>query len=72
MKKEKYIKKLVIDQYKQWNNSFKERQRFYAKQQVRANQEQTDFNAGARDRGLEHLGRFIERDIPYMDGSNFN
>ncbi len=72
LREQKFIKKLVIDQYKQWNNSFKERQRFYAKQQARANQEQTDFNAGARDRGLENLGRFIERDMPYMDGSNFN
>jgi polar amino acid transport system substrate-binding protein len=72
LKKEKYIKKLAVDQYKHWHKTFKERQRFYAKQQARAAQEQTEYNAGARDRGLETLGRFIERDMPYMDGSNFN
>ncbi len=72
LKKQKYIKKLAIDQYKQWNKTFKERQRFYAKQKIRAGQAQTEYNAGARDRGLEQLGRFIERDMPYMDGSNFN
>lgn len=69
---QKYIKKLTIDQYKQWNNTFKERQRFYARQKARAGQAQTEYNAGARDRGLETLGRFIEEGMPYMDGSNFN
>jgi len=72
LNEQKYIKKLVIDQYKQWNKSFKERQRFYAKQNARANREQTEFNAGARDRGLDNLARFVERDMPYMDGSNFH
>ncbi len=72
LNEQKYIKKLVIEQYKQWNKTFEERQRFYAKQNARATREQTEFNAGARDRGLENLGRFIERDMPYMDGSNFH
>ncbi len=72
LKEQKYIKKLAVEQYKQWNKTFKERQRFYAKQQARANQQQTDYNAGASDRGLENLGRFIERDMPYMEGSNFD
>ncbi|MBW2329078.1 MAG: hypothetical protein JRF04_05595, partial [Deltaproteobacteria bacterium] len=71
LKKQKYIKTLTVEQYKRWNTTFKERQRFYAKQNARAGRAQTDYNAGARDRGLENLGRFIERDMPYMDGSNF-
>ncbi len=71
LQEQKYIKKLAIDQYKQWNSTFKERQRFYAKQRARSGQAQTAYNAGARDRGLENLGNFIERDMPYMDGSNF-
>lgn len=72
LKEQKYIKKMVVAQYKQWNKAFEERQRFYAKQKTRATQEQTDFNAGSRDRGLDNLARFIERDMPYMEGSNFN
>lgn len=72
LKEQKYIKKLAIEQYKHWNATFEERQRFYAKQNARAGKAQTDYNAGARDRGLENLGRFIERDMPYMDGSNFD
>ena len=71
LKKQQYIKKLAVEQYKRWNATFEERQRFYAKQNARAGKAQTDYNAGARDRGLENLGRFIERDRPYMDGSNF-
>ena len=66
----KYIKKLTVEQYKLWNKTFQERQRFFAKQEARAAREQTAYNAGARDRGLESLGRFIERDIPYMEGNN--
>lgn len=72
LKKQKYIKKLAVEQYKHWNKTFEERRRFYAKQNARAGKAQTDYNAGARDRGLENLGRFIERDMPYMDGSNFD
>ena len=72
LKKQKYIKKLAVEQYKQWNKTFEERRRFYAKQKARAGKAQTNYNAGARDRGLENLGRFIERDIPYMDGSNLD
>jgi polar amino acid transport system substrate-binding protein len=72
LQKEKYIKKLLIEQYSKWNQSFQERQRFYARQKARANQEQTNYNAGDRDRGLDNLARFIEHDMPYMDGSNFD
>ena len=70
LKKQKYFKKLAVEQYKQWNKTFEERQRFFALQKARAAKEQTDYNAGARDRGLERLGRFIERDLPYMEGTN--
>ena len=72
LNEQKYTKNLVIEQYKQWSKTFEERQRFHAKQKARAAQEQTDFNAGTRDRGLDNLARFIERDMPYMDGSNFH
>ena len=70
LQEQKYIKKLTVEQYKLWNKTFQERQRFFAKQEARAAREQTAYNAGARDRGLESLGRFIERDLPYMDGNN--
>jgi len=66
-----YIKKLTVEQYKKWHKTFQERQRFFAKQNIRATREQTEFNAGARDRGLERLARFVERDLPYMEGNNF-
>ncbi len=72
LQEQKYIKKLIVEQYKQWNRSFQERQRFFARQKAMANQEQTRFNAGDRDRGLDNLARFIERDMPYMEGSNFH
>jgi len=70
LQEQKYIKKLAIEQYKQWNKTFQERQRFFAKQNIRAVREQTAFNAGSRDRGLERLGRFIEGGLPYMEGNN--
>ena len=66
----KYIDTLIVEQYKKWNKTFQERQRFFAKQNLRAAQEQTKFNAGVRDRGLERLGRFIDRDRSYMEGNN--
>ncbi len=69
LKKEGYMKKLAVEQYKKWNKTFQERQRFFARQKARANQEQVDYNAGARDRGLDALGRFAERNYPYMEGS---
>jgi polar amino acid transport system substrate-binding protein len=72
LKEDKYIKRLAIEQYKSWHKTFQERQRFYARQNATAAQEQSSYDASARDRGLEHLGRFIERDMPYMDGSNFH
>ncbi len=72
LKEDKYIKRLAVEQYKSWNATFQERQRFYAKQNANAAKQQSSYNAGSRDRGLENLGRFIERDMPYMDGSNFD
>jgi len=70
LKKDGYIKKLAVEQYKQWNETFQERQRFFARQKARAAHEQSEYNAGARDRGLETLGRFVERNYPYMEGSD--
>ncbi len=72
LKEQGFIKKLAVAQYQQWHETFKERKRFFAGQQVRTDQQQQEYSAGARDRGLENLGRFIDRERPYMDGSNFH
>ena len=72
LEEQQYIQKLVVDQYKKWNDTFQGRQRFFEKQNIRAAREQTAFNAGARDRGLERLGNFIDRDLPYMEGNNLH
>ena len=70
LKKEGYMKKLAVQQYKKWHETFLERQRFFARQKARAGMEQNEYNAAARDRGLEALGRFVERNYPYMDGTD--
>jgi len=62
------IKKLAIEQYNSWHKTFKERQRFYAKADKKAAEVQATFNSEARDRGLDNLARFIEREGPYMGG----
>ena len=72
LKEDKYIKRLAVEQYKSWHKTFKERQRFYARQNAKAAQQQASYQENVRDQGLENLGRFIERDMPYMDGSNFD
>lgn len=71
MKKNGDFKKLAKEQYKSWYKTFKQRQQFFAKSGARAQQTQSNWDAGARDRGLDNMSRFIERDINYMDGSNF-
>ncbi len=71
LKKKGVIKKMLIAQYREWKKTFDQRQRFYAKSQAKAKQAQARFDATARDRGLDTLARFIERDIPYMDGASF-
>ncbi|WP_028582955.1 substrate-binding periplasmic protein [Desulfogranum mediterraneum] len=63
------IEKLAMEQYKAWNKNFQQRQDFYARSHQEARQAQEHFNAGARDRGLENLARFYEREVVYMDGS---
>jgi len=70
MIKEGLFKKLAKEQYKSWNKTFKERQRFFDRSQTKAKQAQSNWDAGARDRGLDDMARFIERDVPYMSGSN--
>jgi len=70
MKKNGEFKKLAKEQYKIWHKTFKERQRFFARSDTQAQQAQSDWDAGARDRGLDNMARFIERDVPYMSGSN--
>ncbi len=71
LKKQGAIKKMLMAQYTDWKKTFDQRQRFYAKSQVKASQAQQQYQAGARDRGLDTMARFIERDIPYMDGASF-
>lgn len=70
MKQNGALKNLAKEQYKSWNKTFKERQRFFARSGTQAQQAQSDWDAGTRDRGLENMSRFIERDVPYMSGSN--
>ncbi len=70
MKKEGIFKKMAKEQYKSWTKTFKERERFFARSQTKARQAQSNWDAGARDRGLDNMARFIERDVPYMSGSN--
>ena len=72
LKDQGFIKKLAVAQYQQWHETFKERKRFFAGQQARTDQQQQEYSDGVRDRGLENLGRFIDRERPYMDGSNFH
>jgi len=70
MKKEGKIKAMVKEQYLSWHQTFLQRQKFFAQQYNRAEEQQQEWNAGARDRGLETLSRFIEENRPYMTGSS--
>jgi len=64
------FKKLAREQYKSWFKTFQERQRFFARAHAKSKQDQVEWDAGARERGLDNMARFIEQDIPYMSGSN--
>lgn len=66
------IKKLVLEYYQKWTATFQERQRFYDRADQKAKESQKTYAAGAEDRGLEQISRFVEGSRPYMDGSNFN
>jgi len=69
MKKEGLFTRMVKEQYNSWNATFLKRQRFYAKSRARSQKEKKDWNAGAHDRGLDNLVRFMERDHPFMTGT---
>ena len=71
LKKQGFFKNQVKKQYSAWNTNFLRRKRFYARNRAREQQEQQEYNAGARDRGMENLARFIERDRYFMNGTNF-
>jgi len=71
LKKENFFKNQVKKQYITWNKTFQRRKRFYARNKARKEQEQNEYNAGAHDRGLENLARFIERDRYFINGTNF-
>jgi len=64
------FQKMAREQYRNWFKTFQERQRFFARAHARSKQDQAEWDAGARERGLDNMARFIERDIPYMTGSN--
>jgi polar amino acid transport system substrate-binding protein len=66
MKEQGQIKKMTLEQYMAWNKTFKGRQRLFERADMQARKAQVEYDAGARDRGLDNLARFIERDIPYM------
>lgn len=68
LQKEGMIKKLAIAHYNKWHETFKQRQQFYAKAESQAKGAQHNFDATARDRGLERLARFVERETQYMEG----
>lgn len=70
LKKKGYFVALVKKQYDSWNKTFQRRLRFYARTQQKNNEEQRNYAAGAQDRGLENLARFIERDRYFMNGTN--
>jgi len=61
------IKKLAMDHYNKWHETFKQRQQFYAKADKQARDAQHSFDATARDRGLERFARFMERETQYME-----
>ena len=70
LKKQGYFVDLVKKQYDNWHKTFQRRHRFYARTLQRNLEEQRNYEAGARDRGLENLARFIERDRYFMNGTN--
>jgi polar amino acid transport system substrate-binding protein len=71
LKKQGYFIEQVKKQYTTWNTNFQRRKRFYARNKAREQEEQQEYSAGARDRGMENLARFIERDRYFMNGTNF-
>ncbi len=66
LKEQGNIKKMALEQYTYWHKTFKERQRLFERADVEARKAQVEYDAGARDRGLDNLARFIERDLPYL------
>jgi polar amino acid transport system substrate-binding protein len=66
MKEQGQIKKMALEQYAAWNKTFKERQRLFERANIDARKSQVEYDAGAHDRGLDNLARFIERDLPYL------
>jgi polar amino acid transport system substrate-binding protein len=68
MKKKGLFTQMAKEQYSRWNATFLKRQRFYAKSQARSQKQKSEWNAGAHDRGLDNLVRFMERDHPFMTG----
>jgi len=68
LKKEKVIRKLVLDQYAYWNRTLAERDRFLARQQAQASKQQAGYRAASRDLGMERLLRFLDQEYPLLDG----
>ncbi len=66
MEEQGRIKEIIENQYKAWRRTFRERERLFSRAERMSRKAQVDFDAGARDRGLDNLMRFVEREIPYM------
>lgn len=66
MKEKGLIKMMALDQYKNWHKTFQARQRLFDKSQVKAKEAQVEYDAGARDRGLDRLAEYIQKDLRYL------
>jgi polar amino acid transport system substrate-binding protein len=60
------IKKMMQEQYQAWHKTFQERKRFFERSNIQSMQTQVEFDAGAYDRGLNNLMRFVETNKPYL------
>lgn len=60
------IKRMLQAQYQAWHKTFLKRQRFFERADYKSQEAQAEFNATARDRGLDNLMRFVETNKPYI------
>jgi len=60
------INRMLQEQYQAWHQTFRERERLFERAGQKAEEAQAEFDATARDRGLDNLMRFVEMERPYM------
>ena len=60
------IKKMMQEQYQAWHKTFRKRQSFFERADLKSKETQVELNANAPDRGLDNLMRFVETSRPYM------